>query len=153
MNHRQLLLLVVAFWSPALCLATESIGEFMLSYQQRTASPMIEHCASKVPGLGTPLREEHGRFQANFKIASSGLVESLNASAALSAPMTSEIRESFQEVSRKSLAEVQKFDPESYCPWLLESLRKSTVESLKSSMEKALARYESLASTKSQQQR
>ena len=153
MNHRQLMLLLTAFWSPSLCLATESMGEFMLNYQQRTAGPMIEHCASKVPVLATPLREEYGRFQEVFNIASSGVLESLKLSTALSTPVTPEVRESFQEVSRQSLQAIEKFDPESYCPWLLESLRKSTVESLKSSIEKALARYESMVSKKSEQQR
>ena len=141
-------MLLTAFWSPTLCLATESTGAFMLGYQQQAAGPMIDHCTGKVPSLAAPLREEYVRFQASFNAASSGLLEGLSASAALSAPITPEVRASFQEVSRRSFAEVEKLDPGSYCPWLLESLRKSTVESLRSSMEKALTRYEALSAAK-----
>lgn len=158
MNRSFFVIMLVASCIHTLCSAatdsaqaTETTGEFILNYQQQIARPMIDHCVSKVPELKGPLLQEHARFQANVREASSGLLQKLRSNGVLHQTVTPEIRTTFQNLSQQSLAEITKHDPESYCPWLLSSLRKATSESIKNSIEKAFAKYNTLSADKGAQ--
>lgn len=121
---------------------TVSLDQYLLQLQTVGPRAIVSYCAAEVPALKPRLDAEYLRFADNMNTAMASLRTRLGAR--LAAPVTPAAGQ-VEEIGARMLAGVKQHPPETYCPWLLESMEKTSAASLQAKVEAAYARYEQLA--------
>jgi len=142
------LLLILAFCTPTIHAeespgAPETNGEFTAKMPIKLSRTMVAYCVVAMPELKDNLEQELSSFDEKFEEAIKPAMERLASDPGFSAPVTPETREQFEQINERMLAEVKKADPNVYCPGILKRMHNATVEELRSSVDAALAQYQS----------
>lgn len=127
---------------------TSTMGRFLAEVPISTSRPLVDHCISSVPSLSAELQSEFSSFLAKFSLAMEPLLERLSSDPKLLAPVPVEMKEQFDEIAKMMLSEVEKLDPNIYCPNLIVKMRGATAETLRKSIEDSFRMYEANAQSK-----
>lgn len=123
----------------------ETVGVLLLRLQEDSAAPLIQHCIAKVPSLKRPLETEYLQFKKRFRKATAPLREKISANPELAKQAPRELVRQFEGMDAETLVQIQKLDPQTYCPKLKQNLSSATVESIRRNMESAFAQYTAAA--------
>jgi hypothetical protein len=124
---------------------TENVGALLLRLQEESASPLVQHCAVKVPDLKRPLEAEYLRFRKKFRKATAHLREGIPKDEELARPASSILVAELESMGAQDLARIRGLDPLVFCPTLRKNLSAATTESMQRNMESAFAQYRAAA--------
>jgi hypothetical protein len=121
-----------------------NFGEYTQMLQYEMVHPTISYCAVKVPATKKDLEAEFELFKEKTRVAMEPLLGKIGAEE-LAKPVPPDSKATFKAMGDQMLDGVKKLDPKAYCPFLVGSLRKTTAESLRVSIETQYTRYEQKA--------
>jgi hypothetical protein len=118
-------------------------GEYIKMVQYEMMRPSVNYCVTKVPALKKDLLTEFDLFKDKVRLAMEPLAAKIGADA-MSTPTPSDYnaKANFKALGDAMIAEVKKLEPKMYCNFLVNSMRKTTADSLRQTIETQYARYE-----------
>jgi hypothetical protein len=115
----------------------EELQAFLVEYQKDSFAPLIEHCIDAAPALREPLSREYSRVSRYFPKVSKAVLRRIGISTKSSAYFSPEARAELQRAKGVMRQRTVSLDPDTFCPSLLERLRKTTPRVLMDVLERA----------------
>jgi hypothetical protein len=122
-------------------LRSKNAGEYVAFAQVRIAHSLVDYCAEAVPEMKSPLDAAYTHLLERAGPAIAPSLKRIPTSAALSAPVSSELVQAYRVVENAGLDAVRTMKPREACSQILRSIEGRTSEELRARSEETMQYY------------